>query len=107
MTVPLSEYEIETAEDIQEALKDLLDGTIKEMMEAEMEHHLGYKKSECSQNSDSRNGYKKKKVNSSYGSFSIDVPRDRDSTFEPQVVKNVGKTYQILTARLYPCMPRE
>lgn len=31
------------------------------MMEAEMEHHLGYKKSERSQNSDSRNGYKKKK----------------------------------------------
>ena len=103
----LSEYEIETAEDLQEALKDLLGGTIKEMMEAEMEHHLGYKKSERSQNSDSRNGYKKKKVNSSYGSFSIDVTQDRDSTFEPQVVKNVRKTYQILTARLYPCMPRE
>lgn len=87
----LSEYEIETAEDIQEALKDLLGGTIKEMMEAEMEHHLGYKKSERSQNSDSRNGYKKKKVNSSYGSFSIDVPQDRDSTFEPQVVKKRQK----------------
>lgn len=87
----LSEYEIETAEDIQEALKDLLGGTIKEMMEAEMEHHLGYKKSERYQNSDSRNGYKKKKVNSSYGSFSIDVPQDRDSTFEPQVVKKHQK----------------
>lgn len=61
------------------------------MMEAEMEHHLGYKKSERSQNSDSRNGYKKKKVNSSYGSFSIDVPQDRDSTFEPQVVKKRQK----------------
>jgi len=87
----LSEYEIETAEDIQEALKDLLGGTIKEMMEAEMEHHPGYKKSERYQNSDSRNGYKKKKVNSSYGSFSIDVPQDRDSTFEPQVVKKRQK----------------
>ena len=86
-----SEYESETAEDIQEALKDLLGGTIKEMMEAEMENHLGYKKSERSQNSDSRNGYKKKKVNSSYGSFSIDVPQDRDSTFEPQVAKKRQK----------------
>ena len=61
------------------------------MMEAEMEHHLGYKKSERPQNSDSRNGDKKKKVNSSYGSFSIDVPEDRDSTFEPQVVKKRQK----------------
>ena len=38
----LLEYDIETAEDIQEALKDLLGGTIKEMMEAEMDDHLGY-----------------------------------------------------------------
>lgn len=41
----LHEYEIESAEDIQNALKDLLGGTIKEMMEAEMDAHLGYRKS--------------------------------------------------------------
>lgn len=38
----LQEYDIETAEDIQDALKDLLGGTIKEMMEAEMDDHLDY-----------------------------------------------------------------
>jgi hypothetical protein len=42
----LEEYDIETAEDIQDALKDLLGGTIKEMMEAEMDEHLGYSKSQ-------------------------------------------------------------
>ena len=41
----LEEYDIETAEDIQDALKDLLGGTIKELMEAELDQHLGYKKS--------------------------------------------------------------
>ena len=41
----LQEYDIETAEDIQAALKDLLGSTIKEMMEAEMDNHLGYAKS--------------------------------------------------------------
>ena len=87
----LTEYDINSAEDIQETLKDLLDGTIKEMMEAEMDEHLGYEKSERSSNDDSRNGYKKKTVNSSYGSFSIDVPQDRKSTFEPQVVKKRQK----------------
>ena len=35
----LEEYDIETAEDIQDALKDLLGGTLKEMMEAEMDDH--------------------------------------------------------------------
>lgn len=63
----LEEYDIRTAEDIQEALKDLLGGTIKEMMEAEMDDHLGYEKSQRSDNEDSRNGYKSKRINSSYG----------------------------------------
>lgn len=87
----LQEYDIETAEDIQDALKDLLGGTIKEMMEAEMDDHLGYGKSERSDSDDYRNGYKSKRVNSSYGSMEIDVPQDRKSTFEPQIVKKRQK----------------
>ena len=87
----LEEYDIQTAEDIQEALKDLLGGTIKEMMEAEMDDHLGYEKSARSDNDDYRNGYKTKRVNSSYGAMEIEVPQDRKSTFEPQVVKKRQK----------------
>ena len=87
----LQEYDIEIAEDIQDALKDLLGGTIKEMMEAEMDDHLGYQKSERSDSDDYRNGYKSKRVNSSYGSMDIDVPQDRKSTFEPQIVKKRQK----------------
>ena len=87
----LQEYDIETAEDIQDALKDLLGGTIKEMMEAEMDDHLGYQKSERSDSDDYCNGYKSKRVNSSYGSMDIDVPQDRKSTFEPQIVKKRQK----------------
>lgn len=90
----LQEYDIETAEDIQDALKDLLGGTIKEMMEVEMDDHLGYEKSERvdrSAQTDYRNGTKRKQVNSSYGSMTIDVPQDRQSTFEPQVVKKRQK----------------
>ena len=87
----LQEYDIETAEDIQDALKDLLGGTIKEMMEAEMDDHLGYQKSERYDSDDYRNGYKTKRVNSSFGSLDIQVPQDRKSTFEPQVVKKRQK----------------
>ena len=91
----LSEYDIQNANDIQEALKDLLGGTIKEMMEAEMDDHLGYEKSERNgddeEDRDYRNGYKTKRINSSYGSMDIDVPQDRNSTFEPKVVKKRQK----------------
>ena len=59
----LEEYEIGSIKDIQEALKDVLGGTIKEMMEPEMDNHLGYGKSERSNNDDYRNGYKTKRVN--------------------------------------------
>lgn len=87
----LEEYDIESAQDIQDALKDLLGGTIKEMMEAEMDNHLGYGKSERSDNDDYWNGYKTKRVNSSYGSMEIQVPQDRKSTLEPQVVRKRQK----------------
>ena len=90
----LQEYEIKSAQDIQEALKDLLGCTIKEMMEAEMEDHLGYGKSERIERTeinDYRNGTKPKTVNSNYGSFTIEVPQDRDASYEPHVVKKHQK----------------
>ncbi|MDY2959503.1 MAG: IS256 family transposase [Hornefia sp.] len=87
----IEEYDIETADDIQEALKDLLGGTIKSMMEAEMDEHLGYESYERSKNDNYRNGTKRKKVRSNYGEFEIDVPQDRNSSFEPHVVKKRQK----------------
>ena len=96
----IQEYNIKTAEDIQEALKDLLGGTIQEMMEAELDEHLGYDEYERSDNPDYRNGVKHKKLRSSYGEIPIDVPQDRDGDFEPQIVPDVYKrqTYILPTA---------
>ena len=82
----LREYDIETAEDIQDALKDLLSGTVKEMLEAEMDNHLGYGKYERCEETNYRNGTKPKSVRSKYGEFEVDVPQDRQSSFEPQIV---------------------
>lgn len=82
----LQEYEIESAQDIQDALKDLLSGTIQGMLESEMNEHLGYHKYERSGEPNYRNGTKKKSVRSKYGEFEVDVPQDRQSTFEPQIV---------------------
>ena len=54
----LEEYDIESAQDIQDALKDLLGGTIKEMMEAEMDEHIGYEKSERANSDDFERNYR-------------------------------------------------
>ena len=87
----LQEYDIQSAEDIQDALKDLLGDTIKEMMEAEMDEHLGYESYERSENPNSRNGYKQKQIRSKYGETTLSVPQDCDSTFEPKIVKKRQK----------------
>ena len=82
----LQENDIETADDIQDALKDLLSGTLKEMMETEMDDHLGYEKYERSDEKNYRNGTKSKRVRSKYGEFEVDVPQDRNSSFDPKVL---------------------
>ena len=82
----LQEYDIETATDIQDALKDLLSGTLKELMETEMDDHLGYDRYERSDKKNYRNGTKQKRVRSKYGEFEVDVPQDRNSSFDSKVL---------------------
>jgi transposase-like protein len=96
----LSEYDIKTAEDIQEALTELLGGTIKEMMEAEMGYHLGYEKSARSNSDNARNGYKSKRVNSSYGNFSVEVPQD---SLSRKLYRNAKRIFPRLTKKLSLC----
>ena len=87
----IDEYDIETADDIRDALRDLLGRTIQSMMEAEMDNHLGYESHERSSNDNYRNGTKKKRMRSNYGEFELDVLQDRQSSFEPTVVKKRQK----------------
>lgn len=87
----IREYDIQSAEDIQDALKDLLGGTIESMLAAELDNHLGYDEYERSDSSNARNGKKQKQIRSKYGEMTIDVPQDRNSSFEPKVVKKRQK----------------
>lgn len=92
---------------IQDALKNLLGRTIKEMMEAEMDGHLGYEKSKQSDSDDYWNGYRQKQVISSFGSLTIDVPQDRMSTFEPQVVKKRQKDISDIDKKIISMYAKE
>ena len=91
----LQEYDIQSAQDIQEALRDLLGGTIQSMLEAEMQEHLGYENYERTEDrtegDNYRNGTKKKKIRSQYGEFEVEVPQDRNSSFDPKIVKKRQK----------------
>ena len=81
-----------SAADIQEALKDLMKEFIQESLEAELDSQLGYEKYEKKEDCDnSRNGYSKKKVKSSFGEIELDIPRDRNSEFEPKIVPKYSR----------------
>lgn len=81
------EYKPETAEDVQNMLKDLLGDTLQGMLEEELSEELGYEKYEHSENrTNSRNGHSPKKVNSSYGEIELNIPRDRNGEYEPIIV---------------------
>ena len=84
-------YDIKTAADIQEALKDLLGGTIQSMLETELEEQVEDREEADPEYHDSRNGYKPKTLRSSMGEIPIQVPQDRNSDFEPQVVPKYKK----------------
>lgn len=75
--------------DIQSKLKRLFAGAIEQMLEAEMEEHLGYEKNNIEGNNsgNSRNGYNYKTIISDFGECEVGVPRDRNGEFVPKVIE--------------------
>ena len=89
MLVKLLSEECKTPADITTKLKNLFAGTLERMLEAEIDEHLGYDKHDIVGNNsgNSRNGYGKKTIKSEWGESEISVPRDRNGSFEPQVIE--------------------
>ena len=84
----LEQYKPESKEDVQDALKDIFGPMFEAMLQGEMDNHLGYEANDhgSKRTDNRRNGYSKKTVKTSYGEIPVSVPRDREATFEPQVI---------------------
>ena len=84
----ITENNITNVGDIYSFLKDSFKDVLQEMLEAEMDVSLGYSKNETppQDNDNKRNGYTTKTVKSQYGEFPLEIPRDRNGEFEPQIV---------------------
>ena len=87
----IEEYQPQSAQDIQEALKDLLGDTMEELLKAELDEHLDYEYGEKPLSLNTRNGSSKKTVRSSYRNIDLNIPRDREGTFEPQSLRKYEK----------------
>lgn len=86
-----------TYEDIlgkEGAIKKLIKGTFEQMLEAELTEHLGYEKhSSTGKNTgNSRNGKSHKTIRNDNGEIDIAVPRDRNSEFDPVIIKKYERT---------------
>lgn len=80
-------YNIESAQDLSSALKDMFKGALQEMMNAEFESSMGYSKYDKKiEKNNYRNGTTKKKLKSEFGEFDFGTPRDRNGEFEPKIV---------------------
>jgi len=69
-------------------LKQLTKAVVERALEAEMEHHLGHGRHEPVSNAtgNTRNGRSRKTLKGEFGEMPIDIPRDRDGNFEPQLI---------------------
>ena len=84
----LDQYQPKSVEDMQDALKDIFGPKFEAMLQGEMNSHLGYSNNERGEKEtvNRRNGYTKKTLKTTVGDVPIEVPRDREGTFEPAVV---------------------
>ena len=83
----LKSGELTSLDEITNEFKNILKEVIQTASQEELTAHLGYDKNKESTNSNYRNGYNEKTIKSKYGNIDVSIPRDRDSTFEPQLVK--------------------
>ena len=84
----IENYNPETVEDMQAAIKDIFGPMFESMLQGEMDNHLGYESNDRGYKAtdNRRNGYTDKTLKTSYGSVPIRAPRDRDGSFNPKLV---------------------
>lgn len=84
----LEQYNCKNVEDMQDAIKDIFGPMFEAMLQGEMDSHLGYESNDHGPKSteNRRNGYNSKTLKSTYGDIPVEVPRDRNASFEPQVI---------------------
>lgn len=97
----ISEYAPETVEDMEEALKDIFGPMFEAILQGEMNNHLGYSSNDKSDKSteNMRNGYGNKTLKTSKGEV-FNVPRDRDASFAPKLIKKRQRDVSEIEAKV-------
>ena len=102
----LNNYDIKSAEDVQDVLKQIFGPIFESMLKGEMENHLGHKKHERSEDGDNvRNGYSSKTLKPLWARFlsaSLGIARVR---LNRRSSRSTSATFRPSRARYWRCMP--
>lgn len=84
----IAENDIKNPAGIYTLLKDSFKDILQELLEAELDASLGYEKNNKGEadTDNKRNGYSPKTVKTQYGEMQLNIPRDRNGEFEPQLI---------------------
>jgi len=82
------EYGVQTREEMDKAMKEVFGPIFEALLQGEMNSHLGYESNDhgAKRTENRRNGYIGKELKTTYGKIPINVPRDREASFEPQII---------------------
>ncbi len=86
ITIRLVFKQFKTGDERHSFLVKLQKRGIEKMLVGELDAHLGYDKHDKTDGTNARNGFSTKKIKTSYGESEIQVPRDRDATFNPMLI---------------------
>lgn len=98
----LSEYNPESVEDMQNALRDIFGPMFEGLLKGELNHHLGYgsNSKEEKTTTNRRNGTTPKTLKTTMGPVEINSPRDRDGSFEPQIIPKRTKDVSAIEGKV-------
>ena len=74
--------------------------SVEAALNAELDDHLGYDKHEKTNVSNSRNGFTRKTLQTKDGQFELNTPRDRDGSFEPELVKKNQRRFTLMDDKI-------
>jgi putative transposase len=90
----IKEKGIGSTEDLNSFLRDVTKEVVEALYDGELTAHLGHDKHQKSESGNVRNGFSKKTVQTKSGEVDLEVPRDRDGSFDPQIVKTATGYYR-------------
>ncbi|EKO3611795.1 IS256 family transposase [Vibrio metschnikovii] len=91
---------MKTPSDLDDFRKMLTKVTVETALNAELDEHLGYEKHAPDRTDNSRNGYSSKRLITDDGEIQLDVPRDRDASFEPKLVRKHQTRFQSMDDKI-------